>query len=69
MKAYLKEKRDLIREELFTYSLPFWTKYSPDREHGGIFTCLTREGNISSHGKNAWTFSRVCNLEASCNFL
>jgi len=68
METYWKEKQEVIREELFTYSLPFWTKYGPDREHGGIFTCLTREGKLSSHDKNAWqqgraawTFSRASN--------
>lgn len=68
MKTFLLEKQTLIREELFTYSLPFWTKYGPDKEYGGIFTCLTREGIVSSHDKNswqhgraAWTFSRASN--------
>ena len=68
MNAYLKEKQTIIREELFTYNLPFWAKYGPDKEYGGLYTCLTRDGNISSHDKNvwqqgraAWTFSRVCN--------
>ena len=68
MNAYLKEKQTIIREELFTYSLPFWEKYGPDRECGGFVTCLTREGKITSHDKNvwqlgraAWTFSRACN--------
>lgn len=67
-KEYLKAKQAVIREELFTYSLPFWTKYGPDKEYGGILTCLTREGKVSSHDKNAWqqgraawTFSRACN--------
>ena len=67
-KAYLETKRALVRKELFEYSLPFWEKYGPDREYGGILTCLTREGKVTSHDKNAWqqgraawTFSRASN--------
>lgn len=67
-KEYLKAKQAIIRDELMTYSLPFWAKHGPDKENGGIFTCLTRDGSLSSHDKNAWqqgraawTFSRACN--------
>ena len=67
-REYLQEKQAIVRDELMTYSLPFWAKYGPDKENGGFITCLTREGKITSHDKNAWqqgraawTFSRACN--------
>jgi N-acylglucosamine 2-epimerase len=43
-KEYLKTKQALIREELFTYSLPFWTKYGPDKEYGGIYHFIACDG-------------------------
>ena len=67
-KEYLQAKQAVIRDELMTYSLPFWAKVGPDKENGGFFTCVTREGKLSSHDKNAWqqgraawTFSRASN--------
>lgn len=67
-KEQLKDKQELIRKELTVYSLPFWVKYGPDKENGGFFTCLARDGKITSHDKNvwqqgraAWTFSRASN--------
>lgn len=67
-KEYLRAKQALVREELEKYSLPFWAEHGPDKEYGGIYTCMTREGNLTSHdkgawqqGRAAWTFSRYCN--------
>ncbi|HLU89512.1 MAG TPA: AGE family epimerase/isomerase [Cyclobacteriaceae bacterium] len=48
--------------------IPFWEKYSPDREYGGYFTCLDRTGNVFDtdkflwlQGRQAWTFSMLYN--------
>jgi len=57
-----------FHEELFDSCIPFWLENGPDKEYGGMLTCLNREGNITSHdkggwqqGRTAWTFSRLCN--------
>ena len=36
----------LYRDELTTSILPFWLQHSPDRQHGGYYTCLTRDGKV-----------------------
>ena len=33
------------KRDLFTNVIPFWEKHSLDREHGGYFTCLDRDGD------------------------
>jgi N-acylglucosamine 2-epimerase len=52
--------------------LPFWERHSIDRERGGYFTCLDREGRVFDTDKfvwlqarQVWTFSMLYNrLEA-----
>lgn len=48
--------------------LPFWLKNSPDKEYGGYFTCLDREGRVFDTDKfvwlqarQVWTFSMLWN--------
>ena len=57
---------DLYYNELRNNILPFWYSKSADREHGGYFTCLTREGNVYDtdkfiwlQGRQVWTFSTM----------
>ena len=42
----LDELAHRYRETLSNSVIPFWLKHSLDHEHGGQFTCLTREGTI-----------------------
>lgn len=56
------------RDELLDNILPFWLKHSPDREHGGYFTCLDRKGDVFDtdkfmwlQGRNVWCFSYMYN--------
>jgi N-acylglucosamine 2-epimerase len=56
------------RRELLESVIPFWTTHSLDREFGGYFTCLDREGRVYDttkyvwlHGRAAWTFSKLYN--------
>jgi len=48
--------------------IPFWENYSIDKEYGGYFTCLDREGKIFDTDKfmwlqarQVWTFSMLYN--------
>ncbi len=57
--------RELLTKDL----LPFWLKNGMDRENGGIFTCLDREGRLYGEDKSVWfqgralwTFSKAYNL-------
>lgn len=46
--------RDLYRDSLYTDILPFWLKHGVDREHGGYFTALDRDGTLLDSDKNVW---------------
>lgn len=56
------------RQELLDNVLPFWLKHSIDREYGGFFTCLLRDGQVFDtdkfiwlQGRQVWTFSMLYN--------
>ncbi|HUW93635.1 MAG TPA: AGE family epimerase/isomerase [Bacteroidales bacterium] len=56
------------KNELLDNILPFWLDKSPDKEYGGYFSCLTREGNVYDtdkfiwlQGREAWLFSMLYN--------
>ena len=45
--AKFKARHQWVRDEL-KRSVDFWLKNGIDKEHGGVYTCLDREGNIFS---------------------
>jgi N-acylglucosamine 2-epimerase len=56
------------RQELLESVIPFWLRHSLDREFGGYFTCLDRNGGVYDtrkyvwlQGRAAWTFSKLYN--------
>ncbi|MGE4568646.1 MAG: AGE family epimerase/isomerase, partial [Bacteroidales bacterium] len=56
------------RAELLDNVVPFWLNRSQDREFGGYFTCLDRQGNVFDTDKfirlqarEVWLFSMLCN--------
>ncbi len=53
-----KDLSDLYKNELLENVLPFWLKYSPDKEYGGYFTCLERDGKVFDTDKFIWLQSR-----------
>ncbi len=57
-----------FRRELDEHLTPFWLKHSLDRERGGYFTCLDRDGSVYDdrkylwlQGRLVWMFSRLWN--------
>ena len=46
-----------VKDELSS-SVNFWLKNGMDREHGGVYTCLDREGKIFSTDKSVWMQGR-----------
>jgi len=46
------------KNELFDNIIPFWMKHSPDREYGGYFTCLQRNGEVFDTDKFVWLQAR-----------
>ena len=67
--AYAERYRRDLRESV----IPFWLNHSLDREHGGYFTCLDRDGTVYDtkkyvwlQGRAVWMFSRLYNeIDAS----
>mgnify|MGYP000959001850 CR=1 FL=1 len=56
------------KTELFDNVIPFWLNYSQDREYGGYFSCLDRQGNVYDtdkfiwlQGREVWMFSMLYN--------
>lgn len=64
----LRSFAERYRANLFESVIPFWTRHSADREHGGYFTCLDREGRVYDprkyvwlQGRQIWMYSRLYN--------
>lgn len=58
--------KDVYRNNLLNHTIPFWEKYSIDKEYGGFFTCLTTNGKVYDTDKfvwlqarQVWTFSKL----------
>ena len=47
------------KHDLKNHILPFWMKDALDREHGGIFTCLDKTGEIYGEEKSVWFQGRA----------
>lgn len=46
------------KNELLNNIIPFWLKYSLDKEYGGYFTCLDKEGKVFDTDKFVWLQAR-----------
>lgn len=53
-----KEMCERYRGELLENVLPFWLDKSQDREFGGYFTCLGRDGSVYDTDKFVWLQGR-----------
>ena len=56
-RALLASQREWLREEL-NRCADFWLQYGWDRRHGGVYTCLDREGKVYSTDKSVWMQGR-----------
>lgn len=66
-RASLRGIHAWVKEELGR-TFDFWYRHGLDRVHGGVYTCLDREGQVYStdksvwmQGRCAWTCARLCN--------
>ncbi|MBP5226296.1 MAG: AGE family epimerase/isomerase [Kiritimatiellae bacterium] len=56
------------KDELLTNIMPFWMKNGWDRKHGGVYTCLDRDGTRMDTTKAVWFQGRFGWLTAhACN--
>ena len=51
---YLQGCRERYISDLKDNIMPFWLKYGLDREHGGVYTCLDRDGSLMDSTKSVW---------------
>lgn len=57
-RATLERYRQMFHDELYGSVMPFWLKHSLDREHGGYFNCLDRDGRVYDTRKHVWMQGR-----------
>ncbi|MFM7522520.1 MAG: AGE family epimerase/isomerase [Planctomycetota bacterium] len=46
--------RDTYRRGLLDDVVPFWLRHGLDHEHGGVLTCLDRDGSVYDTDKSIW---------------
>lgn len=63
-----KQLANQYKTELLDSVLPFWLEKSQDKEYGGYFTCLDRDGSVFDtdkfiwmQGREVWLFSMLYN--------
>ncbi|MER3413101.1 MAG: N-acylglucosamine 2-epimerase [Armatimonadota bacterium] len=49
---------EFFRRQLLDDVVPFWLKHGWDRQHGGVFTCLERDGSVVDTDKSVWAQGR-----------
>jgi N-acylglucosamine 2-epimerase len=54
----LRATAELYRRELLDNVIPFWMQHSLDRERGGFFSCLDRDGSVFDQRKFVWMIGR-----------
>ncbi|WP_299219702.1 AGE family epimerase/isomerase [uncultured Alistipes sp.] len=67
-KTFLQSCREQYLGDLTGDIMPFWLRHGLDREHGGVYTCLDREGRLMDPTKSVWfqgRFGYIC--AAACN--
>ena len=53
-KKYLTDCRDRYVNDLRGNIMPFWMEHGLDRKHGGVYTCLDRDGTLMDSTKSVW---------------
>lgn len=51
---YLKTWAASYKQDLIGNIMPFWLKNGLDRKHGGIYTCVDRDGRLMDTTKSVW---------------
>ena len=54
IKQYLSEWTECYRKDFVENIMPFWMKNGLDRKHGGVYTCLDRDGTLMDTTKSVW---------------
>lgn len=51
---YLQTWSDSYKNDMINNIMPFWIKHGLDRENGGVYTCLDRDGSLMDTTKSVW---------------
>lgn len=65
VKEYIKSWAESYKKDLTENIMPFWMKYGLDRENGGIYTCVDRDGSLMDTTKSVWfqgRFAFICSF-------
>ena len=63
IETYAKYWAENYKEDLTHNIMPFWLKNGLDKEHGGIYTCVARNGQLIDTTKSVWfqgRFAFIC---------
>lgn len=65
VKDYIKSWAESYKKDLTENIMPFWMKYGLDRENGGVYTCVNRDGSLMDTTKSVWfqgRFAFICSF-------
>ena len=65
VKEYIKSWTESYKKDLTENIMPFWMKYGLDRENGGVYTCVDRDGSLMDTTKSVWfqgRFAFICSF-------
>ena len=65
VKEYIKSLAESYKKDLTENIMPFWMKYGLDRENGGVYTCVDRDGSLMDTTKSVWfqgRFAFICSF-------
>ena len=54
IQTYLDNWAERYRSDLVNDIMPFWLEHGLDRENGGVYTCLDRDGTLMDTTKSVW---------------
>ncbi len=60
---YLSYWSECYREDLVKNIMPFWMQHGVDHDHGGVYTCVDRDGTLMDTTKSVWfqgRFAYIC---------
>lgn len=65
VKEYIKSWAESYKKDLTENVMPFWMEYGLDRENGGVYTCVNRDGSLMDTTKSVWfqgRFAFICSF-------
>ena len=63
VKEYIKSWAEYYKKDLTENIMPFWMEHGWDRENGGVYTCVDRDGSLMDSTKSVWfqgRFAFIC---------